>query len=343
MTHNASELAVPDLDARAAAARQWALQNLALDLALESAADVSFGPASADASFRRYFRIVRGAQSWIVMDAPPDRENLEPFIAIARLSEAAGLNVPKVLAEDRERGYLLLSDLGRQTFLHVLTAENADPLMQDAITALIRWQTASHEGVLPPYDAALLQRELDLFPDWYVGRHLGRTLSAAQRASLTQIEQQLIASALAQPRVYVHRDYMPRNLMVSTPSPGVLDFQDAVYGPITYDVVSLFRDAFMSWPAERVEQWMRLYWQQAGAGGLPVDASFDAFRRAADWMGLQRHLKVIGIFARIQHRDGKPQYLADVPRFIRYVREVAGKYPELAPLIVLFDELGMQA
>ncbi|MDP9142090.1 MAG: phosphotransferase [Pseudomonadota bacterium] len=313
------------------------------NLALESAADVGFGPASADASFRRYFRVVRGAQSWIVMDAPPDRENLEPFIAIARLSEAAGLNAPKVLAEDRERGYLLLSDLGRQTFLHVLTAENADPLMQDAISALICWQLASREGVLPAYDAAMLQRELDLFPDWYVGRHLARTLSVVQRASLTQIEQQLIASALAQPKVYVHRDYMPRNLMVSTPSPGVLDFQDAVYGPISYDVVSLFRDAFMSWPAERVEQWMRLYWQQATAAGLPVDASFDDFRRAADWMGLQRHLKVIGIFARIQHRDGKPQYLADVPRFIRYVREVAGKYPELAALVALFDQLGMQA
>jgi aminoglycoside/choline kinase family phosphotransferase len=342
MTLPVTQTATPDAsepDPRAATARLWALQHLAL----ESVAGVSFGPASADASFRRYFRVASGAQSWIIMDAPPDRENLEPFVAIARLSEAAGLNAPKVLAEDRERGYLLLSDLGRQTFLNVLTAENADALMQDAIAALIRWQLASREGVLPPYDAALLQRELDLFPDWYVGRHLGRTLSTAQRASLSGIEHQLIASALAQPKVYVHRDYMPRNLMVSTPSPGVLDFQDAVHGPITYDVVSLFRDAFMSWPADRVEQWMHLYWQQAQAAGLPVHASFGDFHRAADWMGLQRHLKVIGIFARICHRDGKPQYLADVPRFIHYVREVAGKYPELAALIALFDELGMQA
>ncbi|HEY1076967.1 MAG TPA: phosphotransferase [Fontimonas sp.] len=337
-----TQTATPDateLDPRAASARQWALQ----ELKLEAAADLQFAPASADASFRRYFRIVQGAQSWVVMDAPPDRENLGPFIEIAGLSIDAGLNAPRVLAEDRARGFLLLTDLGRQTFLHVLDAQNADALMQDAIAALIRWQLASRPGVLPPYDAALLQRELDLFPEWYVGRHLGRTLTAAQREALTGIEQQLIASALAQPSVYVHRDYMPRNLMVSTPSPGVLDFQDAVYGPISYDVVSLFRDAFLSWPAERVEHWMQSYWQQARAAGLPVHADFAAFRRAADWMGLQRHLKVIGIFARICHRDGKPHYLADVPRFIVYVRDVGARYPELAPLLTLFDELGLQA
>lgn len=338
MTSTATVSSPTDLDARATAARDWALQQLGLC----EASGVSFAPASADASFRRYFRVGDGARSWVVMDAPPERENLEPFIAVAALSLDAGLNAPRVLAVDRERGYLLLTDLGRQTFLHVLNADNADALMRDAIAALILWQRASRDGVLPPYDAALLQRELDLFPEWYVGRHLGRTLGAEQRDHLTRIEALLIDSALAQPRVYVHRDYMPRNLMVSEPSPGVLDFQDAVYGPISYDVVCLFRDAFLSWPAQRVEQWMRLYWTQAQAAGLPVHADFGAFRRAADWMGVQRHLKVIGIFARICHRDGKPHYLADVPRFIRYVRDVAGQYAELAPLIALFDELGMQ-
>ncbi len=323
-----------ELDVRAQAARSWALARLGL-----TAAD--FAPASADASFRRYFRVSADGRSWVVMDAPPQRENLEPFVAVAELLHAAGLHAPRVLAEDRERGYLLLTDLGRQTFLHVLDAGNADALMHDAIAALVRWQAASRPGVLPPYDAALLQRELDLFPDWYVARHLQRTLTPAQREALAAVNRALVDAALAQPRVYVHRDYMPRNLMVSRPSPGILDFQDAVEGPISYDVISLFRDAFLSWPGERIDAWMRHYWAQAAAAGLPVGSDYAAFRRAADWMGLQRHLKVIGIFARIHYRDGKPQYLADVPRFIRYVREVAANYPELAPLLQLFDELDM--
>lgn len=327
---------IADTDLRAQTARDWATQQLGL-------AEAVFAPASADASFRRYFRISDGQRSWIVMDAPPECENLDPFVAVASLLHRAGLNAPRVLAEDRARGYLLLTDLGRQTFLNVLDASNADVLMGDAIAALVRWQLSSRPGVLPPYDGALLQRELDLFPDWYVARHLQRGLAPAQRESLSVIERLLVDSALAQPRVFVHRDYMPRNLMVSEPNPGILDFQDAVEGPVTYDVVSLFRDAFRSWPEAKVEQWMRRYWDQARAAGLPVDADFSAFRRAADWMGVQRHLKVIGIFARIHYRDGKPHYLADVPRFIRYVREVAGRYPELAPLLRLFDELDMRA
>ena len=327
---------IADTDLRAQAARLWATQQLGLSQA-------GFAPASADASFRRYFRISDGQRSGIVMDAPPERENLGPFVAVAGLLHAAGLNAPQVLAEDRARGYLLLTDLGRQTFLHVLDDANADALMGDAIAALVRWQLSSRPGVLPPYDAALLQRELDLFPDWYVAQHLHRRLTPAQRESLSAIERLLVDAALAQPRVFVHRDYMPRNLMVSEPSPGILDFQDAVEGPITYDVVSLFRDAFRSWPEAKVEQWMRRYWDQARTAGLPVDPDFSAFRRACDWMGVQRHLKVIGIFARINYRDGKPHYLADVPRFIRYVREVAGRYAELAPLLRLFDELDMHA
>ncbi|MFP5306521.1 MAG: aminoglycoside phosphotransferase family protein [Gammaproteobacteria bacterium] len=326
----------PVLDSRARDAREWALAALGL-----GAAD--FAPASADASFRRYFRISEGGRSWIVMDAPPQQERLEPFVTVARLLHDAGLNAPRVLAEDRTRGYLLLTDLGRQTFLQVLDDDNADRLMNEAIDALLRWQQASRPGVLPSYDAALLQRELDLFPDWYVGRHLQRQLSRGQRETLSVIERLLIDAALAQPRVYVHRDYMPRNLMLSQPSPGILDFQDAVEGPISYDVVSLFRDAFLSWPAARVEAWMRRYHEGARRQGLAVVDDFAAFRRDCDWMGLQRHLKVIGIFARINYRDGKPHYLGDVPRFIRYVREVAIGYPELTSLLRLFDALGMHA
>ncbi len=328
--------AAADLDDRARTAREWALSQLNLN-------DGGFAPASADASFRRYFRIEANGQSWVVMDAPPDREDLVPFIQIAGLLHDAGLHAPRVLAEDRQRGYLLLTDLGRQTFLHAFDQHDPDVLMTDAIGALVRWQLASRPGVLPPYDTALLQRELDLFPDWYVARHLQRDLDAQQREILQGINRLLIDSALAQPAVYVHRDYMPRNLMLSQPNPGILDFQDAVYGPISYDVVSLFRDAFLSWPAERVDGWMRQYHVQARAAGLPVGDDVDVFLRACDWMGLQRHLKIIGIFARINYRDGKPHYLTDVPRFIRYVREVAVRYPELAPLLKLFDQLGMQA
>ncbi|QHS10468.1 aminoglycoside phosphotransferase family protein [Sinimarinibacterium sp. NLF-5-8] len=327
-----------DQDPRATQARAWALQQLALG-------DAQWAPASADASFRRYFRLSCGAQSWVIMDAPPEREATAPFVQIAELLHQAGLNAPRVLAQDAARGFLLLTDLGQHTFLQALKQGEADAevLMQAAIDALIQWQRASRAEVLPPYDAALLQRELDLFNDWYVERHLKTTLSPQQRQTLQGIHHLLIDSALAQPQVFVHRDYMPRNLMISAPLPGILDFQDAVYGPITYDVISLFRDAFWSWPPPQIQRWLGDYHQRARAAGLPIDADFNAFVRACDWMGIQRHLKVIGIFARINYRDGKPHYLADVPRFIGYVRSVAASYPELAPLIQLFDELDMHA
>ena len=323
-------------DPRAALAQRWALDRLGL-------AEAVFGPASADASFRRYFRVEDGARSWIVMDAPPERENLAPFIEVAGLMQAAGLHVPRILAEDRAQGLLLLDDLGRRTYLQAIGPDNADALMGDAIDALVRWQKASRPGVLPPYDEALLQRELDLFPEWYVGRELGRELDGTQRGWLRETERRLLDSALAQPRVWVHRDYMPRNLMLAEPNPGILDFQDAVEGPITYDLASLMRDAFLSWPSERIDGWIRLYWERARAAGLPVGDDAAAFRRATDWMGLQRHLKVIGIFARICHRDGKPHYLADVPRFIGYVRDVGARYAEMSPLLRLFDALGLRA
>lgn len=273
------------------------------------------------------------------MDAPPEREDCGPFVRVAQLMRDAGVHVPEVLAADLDRGFLLLSDLGSTTYLQALTPANADALFGDAIAALVTWQRASRPDVLPTYDRALLQREMDLFPEWYVGRHLGLVLSEAQRATLVRINGLLADSALAQPAVFVHRDYMPRNLMVSSPNPGVLDFQDAVYGPITYDVASLFRDAFVSWPEERVIDWAVRYWEQARRAQLPVDADFDAFYRALEWMGLQRHLKVLGIFARIQYRDGKPGYLEDTPRFLGYVRAVCGRYAALAPLGRLFDEL----
>jgi N-acetylmuramate 1-kinase len=294
--------------------------------------------ASADASFRRYFRLDAAAGTLIAMDAPPAQEDSRPYVKVAALLHAAGLNAPRILAQDLAQGFLLLTDLGTQTFLHVLDEGNADRLYAAAIDALITWQCASRADVLPPYDTALLARELALFPDWYVERHLQHTLTPAQRQTLERCNALLIDAALAQPRVYVHRDYMPRNLMVSTPNPGILDFQDAVYGPITYDVVSLMRDAFISWEEARVLDWAVRYWERARKAALPVGEDFGEFW-AFEWMGLQRHLKVLGIFARINYRDGKPQYLADTPRFIRYVRGVTQRYGELKPLALLVDEL----
>jgi aminoglycoside/choline kinase family phosphotransferase len=296
-------------------------------------------PASVDASFRRYFRVCAGAGSWIAMDAPPPYEDCRPFVRVAELMREAGVNAPRVFARDLERGFLLIEDFGDTTYLAALNEGNADRLFADAIGALLKWQLASREGVLPPYDGALLRRECELFREWYVERHLGVELTAAQRQALAAVLELIVARSLAQPRVYVHRDYMPRNLMVTDPNPGVIDFQDAVHGPITYDLVSLLRDAFVSWEEERVIDWSARYWERARGSRLPVDPDFGAFYRQLEWMGLQRHLKVLGIFARIRYRDGKPGYLEDTPRFVRYARAVAQRYGELAPLARLFDEL----
>ncbi len=297
-------------------------------------------PASADASFRRYFRLsFDDGSTAIVMDAPPGQEDCRPFVHVAGLLAEAGLHAPQVLAADLEQGFLLLTDLGTQTYLNVLDASNADALFAEAIDALIRWQLATRPGVLPPYDEALLRRELQLFPDWYVARHLGVELSPAQSETLDAMFRQILDSNLAEPCVFVHRDFMPRNLMVSTPNPGILDFQDAVIGPISYDLASLFRDAFVSWEEQKVLDWSIRYWERARRAGLPVGDDFAAFYRNFEWMGLQRHLKVLGIFARINYRDGKPAYLADTPRFIAYVRKVAERYASLGPLLRLLDEL----
>jgi aminoglycoside/choline kinase family phosphotransferase len=300
-------------------------------------------PASADASFRRYFRVSlpdRG-ESRIAMDAPPGQEDCRPFIRVADLLRQAGLNAPAVLAQDLAQGFLLLTDLGTTTYLAALQQDDsgADALFRDAVDALITWQLASRPGVLPPYDAALLRRELDLFPDWYVARHLGLMLTPQQSQSLEQVFALILASNLAQPAVYVHRDYMPRNLMLAAPNPGVLDFQDAVHGPVSYDLASLVRDAFISWEEERALDWIVRYWDQARRAGLPVGSDFGDFYRDLEWMGLQRHLKVLGIFARIKHRDGKPGYIEDAPRFLGYIRAVTRRYNALGPLARLLDEI----
>ncbi|MCS6811497.1 MAG: phosphotransferase [Tepidimonas sp.] len=313
--------------------------------------------ASADASFRRYFRIdvdaAHGGGSLIVMDAPPAHEDCRPFVRVAGLMRAAGVRVPEVIEWDEAAGFMLLTDLGTQTLLQVLDAgqpQAALPYFKDAVAALVDWQRASRPGVLPPYDEALLRRELALFADWYLARHKGLTLTEAQQRTLQAAFDLIVQRVLAQPTVWVHRDYMPRNLMLpaggfdpARPEGrlGVLDFQDAVHGPVTYDIASLMRDAFLSWDEEVVLDVTIRYWEAARKAGL-LDAEgwaqdFGAFYRAVEWMGLQRHLKVAGIFARLTLRDGKPQYLADAPRFIGYIRHTAARYRELKPLLQLID------
>ncbi|WP_225786432.1 aminoglycoside phosphotransferase family protein [Pseudomonas sp. Marseille-P8916] len=333
---------MPDHDVRLQQLTAWLdeqLHPLFHDNAWGEVPEGTLTAASSDASFRRYFRWQGGDHSFVIMDAPPPQENCRPFVDIDHLLSSAGVHVPIIHAQDLERGFLLLGDLGRQTYLDIIGADNADALFADAIDALLAFQRLPMTAPLPSYDVALLRRELELFPQWYVGHALGLALSEAQQAAWERVSQLLIDSALAQPKVLVHRDYMPRNLMRSEPNPGVLDFQDAVYGPVTYDITCLFKDAFVSWPQTRVEGWLRDYWQKAREAGIPVQGDFEAFHCASDLMGVQRHLKVIGIFARICHRDGKPRYLADVPRFFAYIEEVIARRPELAELGQLIAEL----
>ena len=331
---------MPDEDLRLTQLRHWLDLQLPALFARQGWGGVpsaSLTSASSDASFRRYFRWEGGARTLIVMDAPPPQEDCAPFVKIAGLLAQADVHVPQILAADLAQGFLLLPDLGRQTYLDVINAENADELFAAALNALLQFQQLPLTDGLPVYDDALLRRELQLFPDWYLAKHLQLTLNAEQAAAWQRICSVLIDSALAQPQVLVHRDYMPRNLMLSSPNPGVLDFQDAVYGPVTYDVTCLFKDAFLSWPPERVRGWLEQYWQQAQAVGIPVQAQLEDFLRASDLMGVQRHLKVIGIFARLHYRDHKAKYLTDVPRFFGYLDDVLPKYTELAGLRALID------
>ena len=299
--------------------------------------------ASADASFRRYFRVHVRHETLIAMDAPPPQEDCTPFVHVAKLMLDAGLHVPKVIAQDLTQGFLLLSDLGDDTYLSQLNADNALALYGDATDALIKLQRASAPNVLPPYDEALLNREMQLFPDWYIAKHLGIALTANQNAVLRASFDALNANILAQGQVYVHRDYHSRNLMVcqgkSGHNPGVLDFQDAVYGAITYDLVSLLKDAYIAWDEEQVIDWAVRYWQPAKKAGLPVPHDFSEFYRDFEWMGAQRHIKVLGIFARLYHRDGKDGYLKDMPLVMAYLRKVCGRYIELRPMLKLLNTL----
>jgi aminoglycoside/choline kinase family phosphotransferase len=296
--------------------------------------------ASTDASFRRYFRVfLEDGRTFIAMDAPPERENSPAFVQVAGLLRAAGLHAPEVLRHDFGQGFLLVSDLGNTSYLSALNASNAKELFGDATSALVTWQRTSRAGELPEYDEAMLLREANLFPDWYVERHLGVKFTPEQRESLDGVIRKVVANNLAQPRVFVHRDFMPRNLMVCDPNPGIIDFQDAVYGPIAYDVACLYRDAFISWDEELVLDGTIRYWEKARRAGLPVRDDFATFWRDVEWMGVQRHLKVAGIFARLLHRDGKDTYVADTPRFIGYLRHAVSRYDELAPLGRLLDAI----
>ncbi|WP_293660740.1 phosphotransferase [Rhodoferax sp. OV413] len=315
----------------------------------------TLGLASADASFRRYFRVNAlvngGLTSLIIMDAPPDKENSKPFVDIAALLRDAGLRAPEVLAWDEAKGFMLLTDLGSRTMMQTINpAKPPLDVYLNAVDTLVAWQKASVPGVLPPYDGALLRRELELFPEWYIGRHRQFTLDAAMRKTLDNSFALLLADNLGWPSVFVHRDYMPRNLMVPDAGAGsalpagaqylgVLDFQDAVYGPITYDIASLMRDAFLTWEEDFCLDVTIRYWEKARKAGLPVGDDFGAFYRGVEWMGLQRHLKIAGIFARLTLRDGKPKYLADTPRFIDYIRSTCGRYIQLKPLLRLVEKV----
>lgn len=331
---------IPPADARLDALAAWLRRyeaHYGLDLA-------TLAPASADASFRRYFRLSSAGghgATLIAVDAPPP-EKCREFADIAGMLAKAGIHAPRVLECDLEHGFMLVTDLGTTPYIHALDPNDplaARPLFRDALDTLIRWQLSSREGVLPPFDEAFMRREMELMPEWYIGRHLNRPVDESARGVLDRTWALLIASARAQPQVYMLRDFMPRNLMICEPNPGVLDFQDAVHGPITYDVASLLRDAFLSWDEEFELDCFAYYWERARKAGLPVDADFGEFYRQIEWMGLQRHIKVLGLFARLNYRDGKPRYLDDLPRFLGYVRKVAQRYRPLAPFARLIDEL----
>ena len=337
----------PD-DARLVLLGAW-LSSLPDDLGLSID---SLRPASDDASFRRYFRVdtrvdtrldpaANPHASLIVMDAPPPQEDCAPFVHAAEVFARSGVSVPAIVAADVPRGLLLLEDFGSTTYLSQLSAATAPRLYGDAIDALIRLQLASDQASFPPYDRERLMRELQLFPEWYVARHKGITLDAGEQAVLDAAFEAILQNTLAQPRVDVHRDFHSRNLMVleGARNPGILDFQDAVCGPITYDLVSLLRDAYIRWEEEQIIDWAVRYWERARKAGLPVRADFGDFYRDFEWMGLQRHLKVLGIFARLSHRDGKDRYLADLPLVLRYVQDVAARYVTLAPLSRLIDRI----
>jgi N-acetylmuramate 1-kinase len=314
-------------DSRLVNLTQWVIEDLGF-------AGASIAPASADASFRRYFRVTQGEDTYIVMDAPPDKEDSVPFLKVARILGSLDLNAPIVLARDMQRGFLLLSDLGSRQYLDALRPDGAaDELYADALKALRTMQTADaglSQG-LPRYDRAMLLREMELMPEWFLMRHLGLTIEARERAMLDGLFESLVEAAVSQPACFVHRDYHSRNLLVTRENnPGILDFQDAVWGPVTYDLASLLKDCYIAWPPARVRQWALQYRESLLEAGFKLDADAATFMRWFDLTGLQRHIKVLGIFARLFYRDGKSQYLKDLPRVLSYARDTALSYPETA-------------
>jgi N-acetylmuramate 1-kinase len=315
-------------DSRLAHLTKWVIEDLGI-------ADSVIAPASVDASFRRYFRVTRDADSYIVMDAPPNKEDSAPFLRVARILAGMNLNVPIVLARDMHRGFLLLSDLGSRQYLDELPAQQAaDRLYGDALTALRTIQTADAaiSRDLPRYDRAMLLREMELMPAWFLGQHLKVTLDPRERSMLNELFENLVQAAASQPSTFVHRDYHSRNLLVTAQdNPGILDFQDAVWGPVTYDLASLLKDCYIAWPPARVRAWVLEYREKLLEAGFALSADAAEFMRWFDLIGLQRHIKVLGIFARLFYRDGKPQYLKDLPRVLDYVRDTAASYAETAP------------
>jgi N-acetylmuramate 1-kinase len=333
-----------DKDARLALLTDWLATLNMVDAG-------SRRPASSDASFRRYFRLDvlpalrdKLGATLVAMDAPPERENVPAFIHVDGLLRDAGVTVPAIVAQDVARGFLLLSDLGTVTYLNRLDADNAPFMYSDAVDALLKFQLASQPGVLPDFDRAFVMRELNIFPEWYVARHLGITMTDQQKAQLDGVFEAICANVLAQPQVYMHRDFHSRNLMfLDQGNPGVLDFQDAVWGPVTYDLASLLRDAYIQWDEEIVLDWVVRYWQSAKKLGLPVNPDIDTFYRDFEFMGLQRHLKILGIFCRLNYRDSKPVYMGDLPTVMDYVRKTANRYKELKPLLRLLDSFEAKA
>ena len=325
-------------DARLARLAEWLGSLDLVDAA-------SLRPASSDASFRRYFRLDvvpalrdKLGATLVAMDAPPERENVPAFIHVQGLLQAAGVTVPAIVARDVDNGFLLLSDLGTTTYLQRLDADNAAFMYSDAVDALIKFQMTSQAGVLPEFDRAFVLREMNLFPEWFIGRHLGVEKNDIQRAQLDKVFEAITANVLAQQQVYMHRDFHSRNLMfLDQGNPGVLDFQDAVFGPVTYDLASLLRDAYIQWDEDFVLDWVVRYWQSAKGVGLPVNPDIDAFYRDFEYMALQRHLKILGLFCRLNYRDGKPVYMGDLPTVMDYVRKTANRYTELKPLARLLD------
>ena len=317
-------------DPRAQQRLQWARAAL-------GDADATLQRASVDAGFRSYWRATSSNGSHIVMDSPPQLEDVRPWLRIHDLFAGHGVRVPRIEQRDLDHGLLLLEDLGGPTLAQVLDADNADAHFDAAIGQLLAIQQIPPPPDIGQFDEALLQRDAGLFEQWFLGRHLGITLDCDESDKLELVQRRLMDNAHAQAKVLVHRDFMPRNLMPATDGPAVLDFQDTVLGPVAYDAVSLFKDAFLSWPLARVDDWLARYHQRAQAAGIPVPA-LPRFLRDADWLGVQRHLKILGIFARLHYRDGKSKYLADVPRFIAYLDEVLPRHPQLSPLAELLQE-----